>query len=169
MDIHDSQMKLAALERMATHDPLTGLLNHVSAKKRIEERVEGRPDGQYGFIVGAHHLRAGNAHAQGNGELLVGAVGNGVVDPGDNGVQFAPVLQEQQELVPPHPGGDIRAADALPQLIRQEFQHLVAENMSEGIVGVLEVVQVEDSQGELPVGPALHPLFDPLLGADVVP
>ena len=51
VDIHDSQMKLAALERMATHDPLTGLLNHVSAKKRIEERVEGRPDGQFALAI----------------------------------------------------------------------------------------------------------------------
>ena len=51
VDIHDSQMKRAALERMATHDPLTGLLNHVSAKKRIEERVEGRPDGQFALAI----------------------------------------------------------------------------------------------------------------------
>ena len=51
VDIHDSQMKLAALERLATHDPLTGLLNHVSAKKRIEERVEGRPDGQFALAI----------------------------------------------------------------------------------------------------------------------
>ena len=51
VDIHDSRVMLDNLERMATHDPLTGLLNHVSAKKRIEERVEGRPDGQFALAI----------------------------------------------------------------------------------------------------------------------
>ena len=33
VDIHDSRMKLHALEQMASHDTLTGLLNHAYAKK----------------------------------------------------------------------------------------------------------------------------------------
>ncbi|MDE7221233.1 MAG: diguanylate cyclase [Oscillospiraceae bacterium] len=51
VDIHDSQMKLAALERMASHDTLTGLLNHASAKKRIEERIASRPDEQFALAI----------------------------------------------------------------------------------------------------------------------
>ena len=51
VDIHDSQMKLAALERMASHDPLTGLFNHASARKRIMERLEERPDGQFAMVI----------------------------------------------------------------------------------------------------------------------
>ena len=51
VDIHESQMKLAALERMASHDPLTGLLNHASAKKQIVERIEERPDSQFALVI----------------------------------------------------------------------------------------------------------------------
>ena len=51
VDIHESQMKLAALERMASHDQLTGLLNHASAKKRIEQKIEERPDGQFAMAI----------------------------------------------------------------------------------------------------------------------
>ena len=51
VDIHDAQMKLAALERLASHDTLTGLLNHASAKKQIIERIESRPDGQFAMVI----------------------------------------------------------------------------------------------------------------------
>ena len=51
VDIHESQMKLAALERLASHDPLTGLLNHASAKKQIIERVANHPDGQFALVI----------------------------------------------------------------------------------------------------------------------
>ena len=51
VDIHESQMKLAALERMASHDQLTGLLNHASAKKRIEQKIEERPNGQFALAI----------------------------------------------------------------------------------------------------------------------
>ncbi|MBD5160979.1 MAG: diguanylate cyclase [Oscillibacter sp.] len=51
VDIHESQMKLAALERMASHDPLTGLLNHASARKRIIQRMEEQPDGQFAMVI----------------------------------------------------------------------------------------------------------------------
>ncbi len=51
VDIHDSQMKLAALERLASHDPLTGLLNHASAKKQIIERIEDRPGSQFAMVI----------------------------------------------------------------------------------------------------------------------
>lgn len=42
VDIHESRIKLENLEKMATHDPLTGLLNHASARKMIIERLETR-------------------------------------------------------------------------------------------------------------------------------
>ena len=51
VDIHDTQMKLAALERQASHDPLTGLLNHASARKRIIERLDEHPDGQFALVI----------------------------------------------------------------------------------------------------------------------
>ena len=51
VDIHDSQMKLAALERAASHDTLTGLLNHASAKKRIVSRLEDERDGQFALVI----------------------------------------------------------------------------------------------------------------------
>ena len=51
VDIHDSQMKLAALERAASHDTLTGLLNHASAKKRIISRLEEERDGQFALVI----------------------------------------------------------------------------------------------------------------------
>ena len=51
IDIHDSRMKLNALERMASHDSLTGLLNHSYAKKRILERIETRPAASYALVI----------------------------------------------------------------------------------------------------------------------
>ena len=123
---------------------------------------------EQGIIIRPHHVRGGDAHAQADGELLEHAAGNGVVNTGDDRVQLAPVLQEQQELVPAHPGGDVRAADALLEPVRQELQHVVAEDVAVCIVGVLEVVQIEDHHGKLAAGPVLDALNDLLFGAGVV-
>ena len=61
VDIHESRMKLAALERMASHDALTGLLNHAYAKKRILERIEGRPTASYALaIFDLDHFKSAN-------------------------------------------------------------------------------------------------------------
>ncbi len=51
MDIHDSRVKLNNLEQMATHDSLTGLVNHASAKKQITERIALRPDSKYALAI----------------------------------------------------------------------------------------------------------------------
>ena len=51
VDIHDSQMKLASLERMASHDALTGLLNHSYAKKRILERMDSRSGSHFALAI----------------------------------------------------------------------------------------------------------------------
>jgi len=61
VDIHDSRMKLDALERMASHDALTGLLNHSYAKKRILERVKSRPSASYALVIfDLDHFKAAN-------------------------------------------------------------------------------------------------------------
>ena len=51
IDIHDTRMKLNDLERMATHDAMTGLLNRATAKKKVLERLRDRPDGKYALII----------------------------------------------------------------------------------------------------------------------
>ena len=61
IDIHDSRMKLNALERMASHDALTGLLNHAYAKKRILERIETRPTATYALVIfDLDHFKSAN-------------------------------------------------------------------------------------------------------------
>ena len=61
IDIHESRMKLDALERMASHDTLTGLLNHASAKKRIIQRMEELPQGHYALaIFDLDHFKSAN-------------------------------------------------------------------------------------------------------------
>ena len=61
IDIHDSRMKLHALEQMASHDTLTGLLNHAYAKKRILERIESRPTASFALaIFDLDHFKSAN-------------------------------------------------------------------------------------------------------------
>lgn len=60
-DIHDSRMKLDALERMASHDNLTGLLNHASAKERIIARMEDEPGSRFAMaIIDLDHFKSAN-------------------------------------------------------------------------------------------------------------
>ena len=51
VDIHDSRMKLAELERRATHDSMTGLLNHASARERIVALLADHPDRQFALAI----------------------------------------------------------------------------------------------------------------------
>ncbi len=51
IDIHDSRMQMDNLERMATHDAMTSLLNHATAKKRVLERLKERPEGKYALVI----------------------------------------------------------------------------------------------------------------------
>lgn len=44
MDIHDSYTELKNLKRQASHDILTGLLNHAYAKERIKAKLTDNPD-----------------------------------------------------------------------------------------------------------------------------
>ena len=74
MDIHDSRMKLNALEHMASHDALTGLLNHAYAKKRILERMQNRPNGLYALVIfDLDHFKSANdtyGHSFGDSVLI---------------------------------------------------------------------------------------------------
>lgn len=51
MDIHASRLQLENLERQASHDGLTGLLNHAYARKRVMERLADRPGGHYALAI----------------------------------------------------------------------------------------------------------------------
>ena len=54
-------MKLNALEQLASHDNLTGLLNHAYAKMRIIERLTDRPDGKYALVIfDLDHFKSAN-------------------------------------------------------------------------------------------------------------
>lgn len=51
VDIHDSRMNLEELEKRASHDMLTGLLNHSSAKALIQNKLKGNPGGKYMLAI----------------------------------------------------------------------------------------------------------------------
>ena len=51
LDIHSSRLHLENLERQASHDALTGLLNRDYAKMRIMERLADRPAGNYALAI----------------------------------------------------------------------------------------------------------------------
>ena len=61
VDIHEPRMKLDALEWRASRDPLTGLLNHASAKEQIIARMEEQPEGCYALaIVDLDYFKSAN-------------------------------------------------------------------------------------------------------------
>ena len=51
VDVHDSRMQLDDLERKASQDQLTGLLNHAYAKQVILDRMEHQLDGQFAMAI----------------------------------------------------------------------------------------------------------------------
>ena len=51
IDIHDTRLKLDVLEQLATHDRMTGLLNHASAKEQIIGRMAQWPDTTYALVI----------------------------------------------------------------------------------------------------------------------
>ncbi len=51
VDIHDSRMNLEELEKRASHDMLTGLLNHSSAKTLIQNTLKSNPSGTYMLAI----------------------------------------------------------------------------------------------------------------------
>lgn len=51
IDIHDSRVKMEGLEKLATHDVASGLLNLSSAKERILQQIRLTPDGQFAMVI----------------------------------------------------------------------------------------------------------------------
>lgn len=51
IDIHDSRIKTDALEKKASTDPLTGLLNHASAREQIKAHLAEYPSKKFALIV----------------------------------------------------------------------------------------------------------------------
>ncbi len=51
MDIQDSRLRMEELAKQASHDAMTGLLNHTSARKQIEDRMRMKSDGKYALVM----------------------------------------------------------------------------------------------------------------------
>ena len=51
LDIHEEHTQLIDLKHMASHDALTGLLNHANAKKQIKEILAETPEGQFALVI----------------------------------------------------------------------------------------------------------------------
>ena len=51
IDIHDTHEKMADLEKKATRDAMTGLLNRSAARDRIEARIQERPESHYALGI----------------------------------------------------------------------------------------------------------------------
>ncbi len=51
VDIHNSRMQIDALEKRASYDDKTELLNHASAKEQIIKRLEMTPDGIFSLSI----------------------------------------------------------------------------------------------------------------------
>lgn len=51
IDIHDTRLRLDVLEQLATHDRMTGLLNHASAKEQIIGWMAQWPDATYALVI----------------------------------------------------------------------------------------------------------------------
>ena len=110
VDIHDSRMKLRALEQMASHDPLTGLLNHAYAKKRILERIESRPSANFALaIFDLDHFKSANdtyGHSFGDhvltyvAEKLRQSIRDGDIAARAGGDEFLIFLEYKDDLEP---------------------------------------------------------------------
>ena len=60
-DIHESRMQLAALKQEASHDRLTGLLNHAAAKEQILERIGENPTADFAMVIfDLDHFKSAN-------------------------------------------------------------------------------------------------------------
>lgn len=51
VDVHESHERLAELQYKASHDALTGLMNHPSARQAVIERMEAIPEGNFVFMI----------------------------------------------------------------------------------------------------------------------
>ncbi len=51
VDIHDRKQEIEELKQKAAHDSLTGLLNHLHARKQITEQIKAYPEGNYVLLI----------------------------------------------------------------------------------------------------------------------
>ena len=110
IDVHDSRMKLTMLERMASHDPLTGLLNHSTAQEQIKARMEAYPDHKYALaLLDLDHFKSANdtyGHAFGDQVLtylsdrLRQSVRSGDIAARIGGDEFLIFLEYSHDIVP---------------------------------------------------------------------
>ena len=74
IDVHDSQMKLSRLKQMASHDPMTGLLNHRTARENITDKMKDFPENKYALaLLDLDHFKDANdtyGHAFGDQVLI---------------------------------------------------------------------------------------------------
>ena len=58
VDIHTEHIRMTDLERVASHDGLTGLLNRSKAEQMIRDRLMNNPGGNYAlFIIDLDYLK----------------------------------------------------------------------------------------------------------------
>ena len=61
IDVHTEHTRMTDLERRASHDGLTGLLNRSKAEMLIRERLSGKPEGNYAlFIIDLDYFKTAN-------------------------------------------------------------------------------------------------------------
>ena len=61
IDIHETRVKMAALEEMAAHDTMTGLYNHKFAKMRIQDMMARKPESNFALgIFDVDHFKQAN-------------------------------------------------------------------------------------------------------------
>lgn len=51
VDIHEERLQMADLRHRASHDLLTGLMNHTYAREYIQQRIKSRPDGNFALVI----------------------------------------------------------------------------------------------------------------------
>ncbi len=110
VDIHSSRTDRENLERMASYDMLTDLLNAASAKKQIEERLRSGSDSQFAMaIFDLDHFKSANdtyGHIFGNrvlahvAERLRSSVRGGDIAARIGGDEFLIFLEYTHDLEP---------------------------------------------------------------------
>lgn len=110
IDIHDTRLRLDVLEQLATHDRMTGLLNHASAKEQIIGRMTQKPERTYAMVIfDLDHFKMANdtyGHIFGDqvlqhtAETLRQSIRDTDLAARVGGDEFLLFLEYQQELEP---------------------------------------------------------------------
>lgn len=51
LDVHELRMRMNVLQEMASHDALTGLLNHASARRQILDKIKAHPNSKFVLVI----------------------------------------------------------------------------------------------------------------------